>query len=197
VHDRERGSLLRTFEWILGLDSGYLVPEATMGNRSLSVADVELVRRLNVEFHDRQWPDEAYHLTMRLGVVKHLLTSEVSGANERRMSTPRWALDRACEIGAYAAARIGRSGVLVVGDLSTLAEFPSDPADIRDEGEPTPWLPPSPATSIEAVLGAIVGSRLTEPAIGNQRQISDVTSGELARIVLGRARRRLGPSSSR
>ena len=42
--------LLRVFESMLGLPGGFLVPEEKTSNRSLTIAEAELVRRLNEEF---------------------------------------------------------------------------------------------------------------------------------------------------
>ena len=52
--------LLRVFESMLGLPAGFLVPGERAANRSLTIAEAELVRLLNEEFSRRAWPHRDY-----------------------------------------------------------------------------------------------------------------------------------------
>jgi hypothetical protein len=60
VDGSDRLALLRTFESLLGLPAGFLVPEDGVVNRSLTLAEAEVVRRLNEEFKRREWPGTSY-----------------------------------------------------------------------------------------------------------------------------------------
>jgi hypothetical protein len=192
----DRSALLNGFETILGLDRGFLVPEPDRTNRSLTLGETDLLRRLNQEFKQREWSKEAYHRLMRLGVIRQLLTSQTSGQGEPRMSTPQWVVDRCAAYGAESAAKIRATGVRVIGDVSICGLPPSNPADVRPDSDPMPWLPPSADTALEAVLGAIVGSGFVDPADEEAspqqgRALADATARELSRELAWRARRRL------
>lgn len=144
--------LLRTFEQMLGLPTGFLVPEPGWSNRSLSLAETELVRRLNETFTENGWSDAAYNRFVRIGVLHELQTARTPEPGEARIVTPRWALQRAAEIGAAAAARIERTGVRIIGDLSTLGAGPRR-RDPKRAPEDAPALPLNAA--VHAVLGAM------------------------------------------
>jgi hypothetical protein len=197
--ERDRGSLLRTFESILGLEAGFLVPESHRTNRSLSLGEVDLVRRLNIEFKKRDWMGQEYHNLMRLGVIWQLLQGEVSGIDEPRMTTPRWAIEAISAAGAASAKRIAASGARVIGDLSVLGAAPSSPDAIRENDEPMPYLPPSSATAVEAVMGAIVGSGYAgsakERPVGPT--VAQSSARDLATELKNRALDRVRPSSTR
>jgi hypothetical protein len=187
----DHGILLRAFESLLGLDAGYLRTEPDIANRSLTLGEVELVRRLNVEFTRRHWSNAHHDAILRHGVIQALRTGHHPGRDEPRISTPTWALERASEAGAFAASRIARRGVRVIGDLSRLAAVPADPVPKSDA-----YLPSQAA--FHAVLGAIVGSGVTDPgsAVGDARPVRDVTSRELTGVLARRLARRLRRAES-
>jgi hypothetical protein len=198
----DRGSLLRGFETILDLPSGALVPEPGRTNRSLTLGEIELIQRLNREFRRRGWGEDAYHHLMRLGVIRTLLASDVSGRDEPRMSTPQWAIDRFVELGNESARRIEASGVVVVGDLSVLALPPSNPAEVRGDNAPAPRAAPSASTAVEAVVGAMIGSGFFERRDGERadqrgKPIGEAPWRDLAHELARRGRRRLGSRSGK
>jgi hypothetical protein len=135
--DTDRMMLLRSAEALLDLPDGTLVPEGAVVNRSLTWGEIEVVRRLNVEFRDRGWPDPVYARLVRNGVIVKM-QERLPDADEPRITTPGWALHRAAEIGAAAAKEIASSGVTVIGDLSRLAEGADADADAV---LPTPLVP--------------------------------------------------------
>ena len=71
-------------ESMLALPSGFLVPEERASNRSLTVAEAELVRRLNEEFSRRAWPHRSYARFMRYGVTEQLKTGRRPAGLARR-----------------------------------------------------------------------------------------------------------------
>jgi hypothetical protein len=69
--DADRDLLPRTFEQLLGLPSGLLEPAPTT-NASLSMNAVEVLRRVNREFVDRDWSDRDYVRLVQKGMVADL-----------------------------------------------------------------------------------------------------------------------------
>ncbi|HUA28977.1 MAG TPA: hypothetical protein VMC03_08820 [Streptosporangiaceae bacterium] len=127
VDESDRLMLLRTFTAMLGLPNGVLVPDQGVANRSLTLAEAEVVRRLNEEFRRSEWPGSSYSRFMRYGAVEKL-KSRQPGPDETPITTPVWALKRAAGIGAEVAQNIASLGVRVVGDLATLSAG-SSPGD--------------------------------------------------------------------
>lgn len=176
VDGSDPGMLLRTFESLTGLPDGSLVPKDDVVNRSLTLGEVELVRFVNEEFRSRGWSDAVYDRFVRRGAVRQLKTSHRPAPDEPRLTTPKWALDRAAEVGAEAAAAISALGVRVVGDVSALASVPDDPAGDWP-GEPV--LPSTAAA--QAVLGTV-------GLAAQERPLREVGTRELLTTALARGR---------
>jgi hypothetical protein len=205
----DRASLLHGFEAILQLPRDLLVPEPGRSNRSLTVGEAELLRQINIQWHDHGWGRDAYHDVMRQGVIRRLVTSSAPGVDAQRISTPQWALTAAAKYGEQAAQRIEASGVAVIGDLARLAEPPSEPSEVRADDELRPAPRVSVDTAVTAVLGAIVrnaavtGPDLRDPAKAGASQAPPATAdqpaealgkasiAEIRREVRDRARRRV------
>jgi hypothetical protein len=91
--------------------------------RRLTATEAELVRRVNVAFHHREWPLQHYDQTVRRGLVAALLrrpASPLDGA----VVTPGWAIERANAIAAADAERIASTGAQIDGDLAALSRVP-------------------------------------------------------------------------
>jgi hypothetical protein len=144
--------LLRTFESLLGLPAGFLKPEQSAANRSLTLGEAELARLINEEFKRREWPVANYAAFMRYGVIKQLKTRQPA-EDEQRIVTPPWARYRAAEIGAEMARNIAALGVRVVGDLAELGR----PPDSLAQAEADDW-PARPLILAEAAVRALVGA---------------------------------------
>jgi hypothetical protein len=184
VDESNRLMLLRTFEAMLGLPDGFLVPEEGAANRSLTLAEAEVVRLLNEEFRRRAWPARSYARFMRYGAVDRLKERQPDPA-EPRIVTPVWALKQAAEIGAEMAQNISRLGVRVVGDLSTLAVGP--PETTPDSAPDEPLLPAEAAA--QAILGAfraggVAGLKTTEV-------LREVDARSMTRVLAQRGRMRM------
>ena len=200
LDDSDRSMLLRTFERLVGLPSGLLEFEAGWTNRSLTVAEIELLRRLNIEFKRRGWPDDVHRAFVRVAVTRQLHLAHQPTSGEPRITTPVWALERAARIGADAASKISALGVRVVGDISTLGAMPTPAADVAAPAEPD-----VPVVVVkEAVLAIIAASLSTRNAstvaslASPTAAVRAIPSRELVGIVLQRAQRRAtGPSWSR
>jgi hypothetical protein len=141
VDGSDRLALLRTFESLLALPGGFLAPEDDVVNRSLTLAEAEVVRQLNEEFKRREWPGASYARFMRYGAV-----SQMKGRrplpDEPEIATPAWALDRVAEISAEMTRNIAALGVRVVGDLSALGRSPALPPEAgAGDGPAAPVIP--------------------------------------------------------
>ncbi len=174
--ESDPGMLLRTFEAFVGLPEGSLVPTKNAANRSLTFAEIELVRRLNVEFHRRRWPDEDHARFVRLGAARRMKTGRVPAPDEPRLPMPKWALARSAEVGAETVETITSLGVRVVGDISALVAVP----DMAAEEEELSVIPLLPGDAVAlAVLGAIAASDRVDHATERQlaRAISALNAG--------------------
>ncbi|HUD77667.1 MAG TPA: hypothetical protein VMR00_07440 [Streptosporangiaceae bacterium] len=160
--------LLRVFESMLGLPHGFLEPAADAANRSLTLAEAEVVRMLNQEFKHRGWPDSSYPRFMRYGAIFQMKTGRQPAPDEPRIVTPAWALERAADIGAEMAANIRALGVRVVGDLSTLGQRPADPAREAAAGAARayPAIPSQPAAGAHARVALLTTGVASEPLPG-------------------------------
>jgi hypothetical protein len=187
VNESDRMALLRAFESLLGLPGGFLIPEEGVQNRSLTLGEAELVRLLNEEFKRQEWPGSRYSKFMRYGAVEQLKEARQPAADEPKIATPRWALERAAEIGAETAENISALGVRVIGDISTLGSLSSGLPELPADSRPAEPLIPAGAAA-QAVIGAFLaggaGGQTTEAAT------CEVTAAHLAAEIVRRGGRR-------
>jgi hypothetical protein len=152
VDNRDPDRLLRQFEALLALPPGFLVGKPPgKRNASLTWPEVELLRRVNAHFREHQLPADLYGAAIRSGVLPKLADARPDLAHPTPIVTPRWALERAAEIGAAAARAIEASRVRVLGDLATLGAPPA-------EGEGAHPATAEPAVEVATVAQAIVGA---------------------------------------
>ncbi|HVV74456.1 MAG TPA: hypothetical protein VHC43_00350 [Mycobacteriales bacterium] len=126
VDERDRDGLLRAFEGLLGVPQGLLVPASPGTNRSLTAAEIELIRQINLEFAEHDWPEEIYHNFIRNGVIWRMLR-RTPAPDEQRIITPMWAQERAAAAAAHAVQRIERLGVRIIGDPAALSRVDAAP----------------------------------------------------------------------
>ncbi|MBT0994597.1 hypothetical protein KIN34_09890 [Cellulomonas sp. DKR-3] len=142
VLDPSRRSLLfDAFEGMLGLPSGLLDSAPSDGhaaNRSMSLAEAELTRRLNQQvLGARGAPRPEHRRLVWQGAVDRMLKTHVPTREEGKVAIPQWALEPCQEAGLRMADEIRARGVRVHGDLDvlsapvpTLAELPDDARDL-------------------------------------------------------------------
>lgn len=114
----------------LGIPEGLLKPQPTGTNRSLSLDEVSLLWEINNQFpKTRQWDE--YLFFVRQGYIRQLTDHVAPSEDARKLLTPKWAIDKANEIGNDSIEKIKKLKVGVVGSLASLknAAVP--------EGEPT------------------------------------------------------------
>jgi hypothetical protein len=181
VNDGDRMMLLRTFESMLGLPRGFLIPGQNAANRSLTLAEAEVLRLLNEEFGRREWPSRNYARFVRYGAIQQLKTRQPR-PEEPRIATPVWALKRATEIGAEMAENIAALGVRVVGDLSSLGDLP------EAEAESAPAMLPADA-AVQAIVGALDAGGVAGPKTADA--LLDVDARSMTRALARRGRQRM------
>ncbi|MCX5184589.1 hypothetical protein [Streptomyces sp. NBC_00268] len=186
VDDRDRDGLMRTFESLLGLPDGLLQPVPDTANRSLTLAETEMLRKLNMEFRGNGLPDEVYSKMVRNGAVMHMKNTCSPAPDDARITTPRWALEAAAGIGAEMAERIAVMGVRVLGDPASLSAVPS--VGSAGEAEP-PRIDPEVAA--HALYGALAVAAATPTHPVSVRSVHQTSSKELVRVLGHRVIKRL------
>ncbi|MGW0211293.1 hypothetical protein ACWDZ8_37990 [Streptomyces sp. NPDC003233] len=182
VDDRDRGGLLRTFETLLGLPENLLRPVPDANNRSLTLAETEMLRNLDVEFRGNGLPAELYSRLVRGGAVLHMKNACPPEPGEVKIVTPRWAVERAAGIGAESAERIAALGVRVLGDPALLSAVPEQP----QSGQVEPRIAP------EVAVGALYGALAAAAGPASVRTVRQTPSRELVRVLGHRCPKRLG-----
>lgn len=143
---------LRVFEELVGLPDGILASERDTDNRSLTLGEVEFVRRLNQEVRKRNWSGDRYDALIR-SVIQRVRRSYTPAADEPRIVTPAWAEALAAEASKEMTDRISALGIRIAGDLSSLVI----PPRAAPEPAATPTIPS--AAGAEAVVSAILATQ--------------------------------------
>ncbi|MFJ8104631.1 hypothetical protein [Streptomyces sp. NPDC096132] len=186
VDDRDREGLMRTFETLLGLPADLLQPVPDTANRSLTLAETEMLRNLNKEFRGNGLPDELYSKLIRNGAVMHMKNACSPTVQDVKISTPQWAVEAAAEIGAEMAERITAMGVRVVGDPKLLSAVPK-PASREGAAEARI----APEVAAQALYGALAAVAETQSTRAGARGVHQTSSKELVRVLGHRCLKRL------
>ncbi len=187
VDESNRLMLLRTFEAMLGLPNGFLFPEDRAANRSLTLAEAEVVRLLNDEFKRNEWPDSNYPKFMRYGAVEKMKTARQPSPDEPKIVTPAWALERAAELSAEMVGNISALGVRIVGDISTLGQIPAD-LKMAADAEPMAQMIPTEA-AVQAILGALIAGGAGAQTVAEV--LREVDAKSLTGVLVNRGRQRV------
>ncbi|GAA4998752.1 hypothetical protein [Streptomyces siamensis] len=186
VDDRDRDGLMRTFESLLGLPDGLLAEIPDTANRSLTLAETEMLRMLNTEFRGNGLPDEIYSRLVRNGAVMHMKNTCRPASDDARISTPEWAVRAAADIGAEMAGRIAALDVRVLGDPALLSAVPA-PGAPRTAPVAARMDPEVAARALYGALAVAAASASAAPA----RTVHQTSSKELVRVLGHRVLRRL------
>jgi|GEM_PF-1133335 len=170
VDERDHGWLLRVMERLVGLPEGTLVvgDDPRYRNRSLSWAEAEMVRQVNLAFNTRGWSDEALRHYVRFGIKRALKPFPAEPAERRpRVSPARYA--QLEELTRKHWEELHALGVRVVGELDWLLpprhEGPEPTAPTAaDPSAQGPLLLPAP--KVVAAADAIVERAGVEYAPG-------------------------------
>ncbi|GAA3823507.1 hypothetical protein GCM10022403_066200 [Streptomyces coacervatus] len=188
VEDRDRGGLMRTFEALLGLPENLLQPVPDTANRSLTLAETEMLRNLNKEFRGNGLPDELYSRLVRNGAVMHMKNACSPTPQDVKISTPRWAVEAAAGIGAEIIDRIARMGVRVLGDPAPLSAVP-EPAG-QEPQEPR-IAPEVAAQALYGALAAAAAAPVRHTASAKARTVHQTSSVELVKVLGHRCLKKL------
>jgi hypothetical protein len=165
--DADRDRQLRLFEQLTGLREGTLVPESDLSNRSLTLPEIETVRAFNLAFRAEGLGTQLHTKVMRFGAAEHL-KRRTPGADEPKIETPAWAIERANEVAREIVDGIRASGVRVLGDLESLAAPASAPMPAAVAGADARTAAISDATwaevGAEAAVGILLASGLARGA---------------------------------
>jgi hypothetical protein len=161
-------------------------PAPDTSNGSLTLAETEMLRNLDVEFRGNGLPDELYSRLVRNGAVLHMKNACTPTPRDRKIVTPRWAVEAAAAIGAEAAGRIGALGVRVLGDPALLRAVPQQPGEAPAE----PRIAPDVAA--RALYGALAAAASAPLGAQPVRTVHQTLSRELVRVLGHRCLKRLG-----
>lgn len=145
----DRTAVFTAFDGLLGLPPGTLASAPQpRSNRSMTAAEAELFRRVNVTLRDVRFSWVDYAQLIRYGaILRTVERPPTPGAPA--IETPGWALARAREKGAAFAERIGALGVHVIGDLDDL---------YRGTAEADPGRRPPATVEVEVAAQAVLGA---------------------------------------
>lgn len=170
--DRDRGALLRAFERLTGLRHGTLVAPDDRQNRSMTAAEIDLVRALHMALRELGI-DSPTRLNLVLFGVAGQLKLRWPDAAEARIETPRWALEESATVARAAVTAIRSSGVRAIGDLDSLSAIdgpPHRPAKPLDDGA---WA----QLTAQASMGILGASGLTRRSFGLPRDGTSMADG--------------------
>ena len=121
VNETEPKFLFNEVNAFLGLPIDTLKASDTGSNRSLTTEEISLLLELNRQFpKTREWDE--YEVFIRSGYIRQL-TDYISPAPDKaRLLTPRWAIDKANEIGGRTKNELQGLGISIIGDLQSLGD---------------------------------------------------------------------------
>lgn len=156
----DRGLVYRCFSSLLGLPDGVLKEVAgELDNRSMTAAESELFRRVNVVLRDVALPWPSYGHLVRYGAIRRAVRRGPAATAETALRTPQWALDAAVELGAGYVEAIRASGAAVTGDLESLRQpIPARPEAGERDGGPAPIGPTVPMVPVDVAVEAVLGT---------------------------------------
>ena len=169
--------VLRVLERLLGLEPETLGLQRDLANRALTLEETEAIRAFNKAFR-RAGLDRALHARLvRYGAAAHMKARE-PGLPATRIELPAWAIPRVADASQAIVDGIARSGVPIVGDLSSLAWTPGHDAEPGDsEGARTEATPdPTPVSPDEAAalsMGILVAAGIAP----RDRRVDDASRG--------------------
>ena len=192
--ESDHDALLKSFESLLGLTNGTLVPQRDASNRSMTLEEVEAIRIFNEQFFAEHFSKALYYKVMSRGAA-HLLKSRTPAKNEARLVTPSWARDKANTLGVEVASSIKALGLSVVGDVQGLVD-----RDVNTEtGATTINVVEkiSPALAAQVAIGVLLASGGARgergaglgrvgPTWGEPQELFRISTLELVGVIMRR-----------
>jgi hypothetical protein len=155
LDERDRGMVLRVFETFLGLPRDVLVADRDLDNRSMTLAEIEVVRAFNVKFKAEGLEMPLHAQVMNFGAASYMKARE-PGPDEMRVDTPAWAVTRIRDVAREMVDAIAASGVRIIGD-------PQHLVDVADAGRPdgeAPAVAVTPELAASAAMGVLIAGGL-------------------------------------
>ena len=171
---RDHDFVYRAFEALTGLSAGTLAPDPQVSNRSLTLAEIEVIRAFNVAYQEARLPPVLYQRVMRTGAVD-VIQGRTPGGDEGKVELPPWAVEPVATISREMVDRIAGSGVRIVGDLQSLTA-----ASTSRTGEQLP-IKVAPDVAASAAMGVLLASGL---ARGTARPVDEPTDPEAGALRL-------------
>lgn len=192
VDESDKDRLRYGFEDLLGLTRDTLQFRSSNENRSFTAGEAEFIRRCWEAIAAARIPNHISLKYFQNGAISHMKTARRPERHEPRITTPKWAQERAAELSVDAVERIRRSGVRVIGDLDALY----GPAPFEPEPQDSAVAPEAAALAMVKVMQlARKAERARETETQQPREaaptVDQVPTAELIRVVGRRVRRRL------
>ena len=156
LDEKDHDYVLRVFEQLLGLTAGTLEAVEELSNRSMTMAEVEVVRAFNVAFNEAGLSKGLHTRVMRRGAARHIKMTRVPGPDEPKVELPQWAFDHAGVVAAEMVPKIEASGIRIVGDLQRLLVVPQ--SRLAGDTIPPILVPPDVGGSI--AMGVLIATGL-------------------------------------
>jgi hypothetical protein len=155
----------------LELPPGFVKPQPTGSNRSLSLEEMTLLLEINKRFpKERSWPE--YLTFIRNGYVRELTDKIPVKAGKEKLPTPSWAIEAGNKIATQSKLKLQELNAKVYGDLESL-----DSAKVL-EGEPKyPEL-----IDIETIAQAML---VFKASTANRLSVSWLFAGLLSKLKKG------------
>jgi hypothetical protein len=136
VDENNPGFMYEVFNKELGLKNILKPQKDKDSNRSLTLNEVALLRRINKIFPRRRgW--HSYESFIRQGTFKYLTNKIEPDRHEPRLLTPEWAVEKIREISRASVAQIKDLGIEIIGDIDSF-EKASVPTGSTVEPETIP-----------------------------------------------------------
>ena len=119
VNEQNKLGIFQAFEALLSLRAGTLEPQSDTANRSMTTAEIELVRALNERLVEAGATRPFLYKMVERGTALYM-KERIASPDETKQQTPSWAIQRADAIGRESAAAIRALGVQVIGNLDAL-----------------------------------------------------------------------------
>lgn len=121
VDDSNHDFIYQAFEQILQLNAGTLQKrQAKVSNRSMTLAEAEFLRQINLRQPDDSTWDK-YESFVRRSMMHEILNSPIAQSNPEKMTTPAWAAQKANQIAKEYLNELSQLDLKVIGNLSQLA----------------------------------------------------------------------------
>jgi len=187
----DRSMLLGTFERLLGLPAGFLVPAPDESNISLPYPEVEMLRAFNRRFRAEGYDHGLYVRAIRRHAMRQIKATGQPIMQAHPIDTPTWAIEEANRVATEMVDAITASDARVIGDLTHLITQVPD-----QEPHQVPTTVPVDSAGEIAYAMFLAGrtqALARKPRRRPQPSVDQISGRELARALVGRVTSRLRP----